>query len=260
MLARLRNQDGMTLTEVLVTLSIGMVVTLAAFGLVETTMRQSGEASARIDAVQRGRSGMDVVTRQLRSQACVTSNVAPGTLPRSIEAGTPDSVTFYADLRDTSNTAGGPPAPPAGFILGPERRQLTFEQMDPADPDTNWKLIERRWLPRAPAAATYTYQDPPIVREVLTDVEPADGKSFFQYYAYDFDAATPQPEERIPENTADPLAIADAQRVARIKITYRAQPTQERADGRASTVFSTDVFVRTLDPNADTAELNTPCL
>jgi type II secretory pathway pseudopilin PulG len=266
MFRRVRHESGMTLPEVLVAMSIGMIITLAAFGLVSTAMTQSGEAAARIEAVQRGRSAMDTVTRQLRSQACVTSNVLPGTLPRAIETGTPEAVVFYADMRDISNKAVAPPAPPAGFVAGPERRSLTFEKMDPADPKTNWKLIERRWRPREPAGATYTYADPPIVREVLTDVE-RDKKGgvevpFFQYFAYDFDLAVPLPNKRIPEppNTANPLAIAEAQSVAKITITYRAQPTQERPDNRASVVFDTDIFVRTVDPNAETSELKTPCL
>lgn len=263
MFGRVREQSGMTLPEVLVSMSIGMVVSLAAFGLVSTTMTQSGEAAARIDAVQRGRGALDMVTRQLRSQACVKSNLnfMPDGLPRAIEIGTPDSVVFYADMRDTSNQAVAPPAPPAGFIDGPERRSLTFEKMKPADPNTNWKLVERRWRPRAPQAATYTYQDPPIVRELVTDVERAEGRNFFEYYVYDLDLAVPQPQKRIPDNTANALSIPEAQTVAKIRITYRAQPRQEREDHvRASTVFSTEIYVRTVDPNAETSELKTPCL
>jgi len=259
----------MTLTEVLVTLSIGMVVSLAAFGLVSTTMTQSGEAAARIDAVQRGRSAMDIVTRQMRSQACVKSNVgfAPDGLPRAIETGTPDSIVFYADMRDVSNKAVAPPAPPAGFIDGPERRSLTWEKQNAADPKTNWKLVERRWRPRELVASAYKYMDPPTVREVLTDVDREKDKfgndiPFFQYFAYDFALAVPQPTKRLPEppNTANPLSVPDAQQVAKIRITYRAQPKQERSDNRASTVFGTEVFVRTVDPNADQSELKTPCL
>ena len=268
MFGRVREESGMTLTEVLVSLSIGMVVSLAAFGLVSTTMTQSGEAAARIDAVQRGRSAMDIVTRQLRSQACVKSTTLPGSLPRAIETGTPDSVTFYADMRDTSNQAVAPPAPPAGFIDGPERRELAFEKMKPADPNTNWKLVERRWRPRELNGSTYKYADPPSVRDVLTDIDryydPVKRVTvpFFQYFAYNFTLASPAPSLRLPEppNTANPLSITDAQSVAKISINYRAQPKQERSDGRASTVFGTEIFVRTVDPNAETSELKTPCL
>ena len=48
--------------------------------------------------------------------------------------------------------------------------------------------------------------------------------------------------------------------MAKIRITYLAQPQNKRSDGRLSTKFATDVFVRTVDPNAETAELNNPCL
>ena len=61
------------------------------------------------------------------------------------------------------------------------------------------------------------------------------------------------PEPRTPDQRS--------QTVAKIKITYRAQPKQEREDHvRASTVFTTEIFVRTVDPNSETSELKTPCL
>jgi hypothetical protein len=48
--------------------------------------------------------------------------------------------------------------------------------------------------------------------------------------------------------------------VARIEVSYRAHPTQRRADGRASTVFKNTVAARTVDPNSDPTELANPCL
>jgi hypothetical protein len=240
-----------------------MVISLATFALVETVMRQSGEASARIDAVQRGRGAMDTVTRQLRSQACLTSDKSPGPTPRAIEGGTPTSVTFYADMRDVSNKAAAPPAPPAGFIAGPERRQLSFEQPNPAYPG---KIVERRWLPRAPEGGPYKYADPPLVREIMTNVIPVAGQQVFEYYSFDLRPETlasgepPAPKLRMPEVHTNPLSIAEAQRVAKITISYRALPSRKVDDLRASTVFSTDVFVRTVDPNAEPSELNNPCL
>ena len=89
----------MTLPEVLVTMVIALVLSLATFALVDVTIRRTGEISSRVDGVQRGRVAMDLMTRQLRSQVCLGAS-APAS--RSIVAGSATSVTFYAELGDPS--------------------------------------------------------------------------------------------------------------------------------------------------------------
>ena len=71
MFNRLRQEDGFTLPELLITLVIGLTVALGALSLVDVTMRRSGEISARVEAVQSGRTAMDIMTRELRSQVCL---------------------------------------------------------------------------------------------------------------------------------------------------------------------------------------------
>ena len=84
-------------------------------------MRRSGEVAARVDAVQRGRTAMDTMTRQLRSQVCLqNAGIATMVKPRSIESATADSVMFYADMRDTSNVERRRRRR-AGTLTGPER-------------------------------------------------------------------------------------------------------------------------------------------
>ena len=51
MIERLSSERGMTLPEVLVTIVIALVLSLAAFSLVDVTIRRTGEISARVDAV-----------------------------------------------------------------------------------------------------------------------------------------------------------------------------------------------------------------
>jgi prepilin-type N-terminal cleavage/methylation domain-containing protein len=263
MMARARNEAGMTLPELLTTLTIALIVSLATFSLIEVTMRQSGEVAARVDAVQRGRGAMDAITRQLRSQVCLANAAWPaGTDPRSIEAATTTSVTFYADLRDTSVVGSATPAPGAPQpIVGPERRELALE---------NGTIVERRWAVTALTTETFTYAAAPTGQRNLlenVDLVPLDGAPagsapvLFRYFAYDTHAAIPQPTiELLPNAGTNALAPADLDRVAKIEIRYRAQPEQQRAGNRASTVFENEVAARTVDPNADPTELAQPCL
>ena len=109
MMSRARQQDGMSLPELLVALSIAMIVSLAVFALVETVMVRSGDVSARVESTQRARIAMDFITRQLRSQVCAKRTLASA--PRSLAAASPTSVSVYADFSNEPLTNGSLPAP-----------------------------------------------------------------------------------------------------------------------------------------------------
>jgi hypothetical protein len=251
---KLAREDGMTLPELLVTMTIAMVITLATFSLVEVTMGRSGEVAARVDAVQRGRSAMDDISRQLRSQVCLqNAGIATMTKPRSIESATASEVVFYTDTRDTSVNA---PAPPAGSPTGPERRRIAL---------VNGSIVEERWT-LTPVDIKYSHAVPPTSTRALLASADLDWPKtapaptpLFRYFAYDVSQTVPEPKvELVP--SASGLTADQLQSVARIEVSYRAHPTQRRADGRASTVFKNTVAARTVDPNSDPTELANPCL
>jgi prepilin-type N-terminal cleavage/methylation domain-containing protein len=264
MIDRLRREDGFTLPELLVTMSIGMIVALAGFALVDVTMRRSGEVSARIEAVQGGRGAMDTMTRELRSQVCLPQSTNPADPRVSILEATKSSITMFVEMRDTSVNAAATATPVPGTIAGPERRQLTFM------PDG--RIVEKAWGPTALASGVYTWTtEPTSTRELLVSVEPAktdDGKAYipyFQYFRYDFKTAAQQgiaaqPTDQLFGTGADGvLSKDDIKSVAKIKITYKSNPAIKRKDGAASTVFTNQVFTRNVQPNADTDELSEPC-
>ena len=117
---RLRQEDGFTLPELLITMTIGLILVLATLTLVEVTMRRTGETSDRIEALQGGRLTMDTVTRELRSRVCLARTTGTDVTQISIESASPDSITFYADMRDTSDNRNGVVATPVpGYISGP---------------------------------------------------------------------------------------------------------------------------------------------
>ena len=95
-MTRLRSQDGFTLPELLTAMAMGTIILLGAFGLLDTAMRRTSETQLKVEATQRGRQALDLVTRQLRSQVCLDTAT-----PAVLEA-TPTSVTFYADLSNGS--------------------------------------------------------------------------------------------------------------------------------------------------------------
>jgi prepilin-type N-terminal cleavage/methylation domain-containing protein len=255
MRTRLRDQSGMTLIEVLVSMSIGMLLVLGTLTLVDVTMRRSGEIAARVESVQSGRLAMDIVTREIRSQSCQVKTSGTGVKPVSILSATPDSLTMFVDLRDTSNTATPTPTPTSG-VSGPDKRTLTF--------GSDGRLTENVILPSSVTGSVYAYTGAGTTRTLLPNVQRAVRKSdgatvpYFRYFRFDFtqDPATPTYELT---NSGNPLTDDQLKSIAKITITYKANPAIKRPDGTASTVFTNSVFTRAVDPNADVDELSNPC-
>jgi prepilin-type N-terminal cleavage/methylation domain-containing protein len=263
---RLRQEDGFTLPELLTTMTIGLILVLATLSLVEVTMRRTGETQDRIEALQGGRLAMDTVTRELRSRVCLP-RVADVDAPQiSIDSASPDSITFFTDMRDTST--GGTPAVQAGYIAGPDKRTLTYVE-------ATGQLIESTYPAYSLTGSVYGYKATPArTRELLTNVQRAQGTvngatvtiPIFQYFQYDFEKSEaageefPSPSYPIT-NAADPKGVLTAdqsRRIAKVRITFRANAPKRR-DGKASTVFTDEVFTRNVDPNAESDELSEPC-
>lgn len=246
-MTRLRDQDGMTLPELLVAMVIGMIVSLAAFSLIETTMTRTGEITSRVDTTQRGRAAMDLITRQLRSQVCVHGTAPAMTDDRSIYAATPTSVTFFSDLSDESFHTGN-------TVKSPELRSIALE---------NGALIERRWAGVATGTAaqpTYSYAGYPLTptarRVLVDDASAAEVTTIgaaplvFRYFIYDTSTTPPTPTKEL--DTRSGVTAAQATLITKIEISFQANRARGKATDRGSSVFENSVFARIADPNSTT--------
>jgi type II secretory pathway component PulJ len=242
-MSRLREERGITLPEVLVSVAIAMIISLATFALIETVMRRAGDISARVDSTQRGRSAMDFITRQLRSQVCVQATAPAMADDRAFYAVTPTSVTFFSDLSD--ETLATP--------RNPELRSLSFE---------SGKLIERRWAGTATGTALspkygYTWPGAATQTRVLADDISAidqtiDGQPLiFHFYYYrdgDGDPDTPPTlDGEYDSRTA--LTAAQATLITKVEVAFRANPARGKATDRGRVIFRNTVYSRLADPN-----------
>jgi prepilin-type N-terminal cleavage/methylation domain-containing protein len=221
-----RRDGGFTLPEMLTAMAIAMFISLAAFALIGFTMTRAAEVQGRVEASQKGRMAMDIITRQLRSQVCLSSTVPP------IAAADANTVSFYVDM--SNGTLSNPPPELHRLTYDPGTRSLTestFRDKDPGTGITYWStpdrtrtLLENAVPYRAPNATA----DTPI----------------FRYYA--FNAATPpRPDLALPA----PLNSTDLGRVARIEVSFRALPPGARTNVRSSLLMQDQVYVRAADPN-----------
>lgn len=243
-----RQEEGMSLIELIVTVTVGMVVLLALGNLLDAAGRASAEVHDRVDATQRGRVAVEQITQRLRSQVCLDVNT-----PAIAFAG-PDDLGFYTDLGDHT----------AGFF--PEARRLRFMAGDDGE---NGSLVEDVWnttvpgdTPQETADATFG-RTPDLTRTIIADVahsidvdaEDRDddddfteevGQPLFDFYRF-ISANPATPNDRL--TTAD-LANPDRlARVVRVVANFDARPTRAATTrGALDTRFETDVFVRTADP------------
>lgn len=217
---RLSDERGFTLVELLVSTSIGVVVLLATFAIFDSALLAQNRVDDRTDSIARGRTGMEQIVQQLRSQVCLGPS-----LP-AIEYGDEDQVTFYADLANTT------------FV--PERRDLTF---------SGGALTERDYPGRASGGSPpYTFSAAPartrVILDRLTLASPGGTPiPFFTYYGFD-GSTPPQPTNELPV----PLTAAGRAQVVQIRVSFMALPARVSSSSTGEP-FTTDVFVRTADPS-----------
>ena len=225
----LRSEEGFTLPELLVGIIIGMIVVIASLNVLDNTVSLGTKVSKRVDATQRGRTGLDRVTRDLQSMVCVPGDPAQDALI----AGSDNSVDVYADLGDGS--ASRPP----------QRRTITY------DP-TQRKITERVYTPTG-SAGLYVFPTAPTATTTLLNDVIQDGSTpIFTYYPID-----PTPDDDVAptalSTSAGALAATDLDNVARIRITFKALPSNRSTAKPGDAVMQDDVYRSAVDPNsADT--------
>ena len=216
---RLRSHAGFTLPELLVAMAIGMLTVLAVVAILETSMKQSNAIAGRVNATQRGRIAMDAITRQLRSQVCLSATVP------AIISGDDDAVKFYVDLSNGTKPI--------------EKRELRFDA-------TKRTIREVTWVGSPPPLtfpATAT-KDRLLLDDVYRRSWPGEPTEIFRYYAFNT-ATPPQPILRLPT----PLSLTDAARVARIETGFTTLPPRAKPSPASSATLQNEIYVRVADPN-----------
>jgi len=219
-----RNESGMTLVELIVGMSIGLVVTFASFAVLGRATNASNEIADRQEAVQRGRLAMEMITRQLRSQVCMGETAEP------ITYGDGNTVTFYGDLSDGSQNvarrtltfvppAGSTPGrivEDVGFGVG-EYPDLTF----PTTPDRSNVLLSN-------------------AKQVMRNGQAV---PVFSYYAFQEGSPTGDLEQ-----LDIPLSATDAPRTIMVHVEFVTLPARPRPRDIDALTLQDNIYVRIADP------------
>jgi prepilin-type N-terminal cleavage/methylation domain-containing protein len=218
-MTRLRDEEGFTLVELLVSMVIGTIVILAAFMVLDATGTLARKAQDRVDATQRGRLAMDVIGSELRSQVCL-----PGAIPPMEAGAMPTSFIFYANLGDEDDA--------------PTKRRI-YVQGD--------ALMEQIWTGTyagIPGAQTVTWSASPAQKTLVQPVAQVGATPYFRFWGFDVSL----PATINTPLDATPLSAADAAKVVQVDVNFASRPTRATAASPRDAVFQQSIFFRTADP------------
>ncbi len=221
------DQSGFTLIEMVVVISILGIVLAMVQQTSIMAFKDVNTNATRLDQAQQGKSGIESMTKVLRTAVLPKQLLGTCTACTAFLAGTTNSVSFYANVFNPNNT------------IGPSKATYT---VDPADP--KGKLVETIQPPNAHAVTDTDYQYCDIavpacttdkVRVVAYGVTGL--TTLFTYY------------DKVGAVIPAPLAGVELTQVDSIDIVLTIK--------RTATVKGTTLTTRVTLPNADSVPDNT---
>ncbi|MDX6681450.1 MAG: hypothetical protein QOG94_1489 [Solirubrobacteraceae bacterium] len=209
--ARLADESGFTLVELLAAMIVGMIVMFAIFGLLDTAVRLQAKSVDALETTDRGRVAIDQISQGFASRICV------GEVPSLVDAAA-DHVEFYASLAPESSAVR----------LVVQRRRVAFSGTSIRE--DVWTSSPPLAAPNLPPANT---TPPARTRELVGGVHASGTTPIFRFYARD--GTTGEPSVLL----ATPLSASDRSRAVLVDVSFTAQ-------GKRSDI-STDYNNRILD-------------
>jgi prepilin-type N-terminal cleavage/methylation domain-containing protein len=227
-LIRLYDQRGFTLIETLVAVITSLVVTFAAFSILDISLSQSSRISDRVSADRRGRIAMETIVLKLHS-SCVAPEVTP------VEAGSEGNKLLI--ISQTGAEAS---------LSKVELHEIYLEAgklIDASYPNTEAK----------PAPNWEFSKTASGIKTLLTGVTQSGATPVFQYFKYEGSKLS---ETTIPGK----LNETQAGEVAAITVSFTTASESGRASKKAGerTVDLVNTIVLRFSP-ASTSVTNLPC-
>jgi prepilin-type N-terminal cleavage/methylation domain-containing protein len=224
MRARLRtlrsDESGFTLIELLTSMTIGLVLLMAAFLLLDRATAVSQEIADRQEALQRGRQAMETIVRDLRSQVCLGDEKEP------ITAADGNGVTFYIDLSDGSKQV--------------HQRRIRYDAATKSIYEDIY-IGSGVYPDLVFGAASETRL---LVSGVVPIVDAGTPRPILSYYAFK-QGGVPGDLQLL----AAPLSTNDAIRTVLVKVGFTVLPDRKVPKNREATTVESDIYVRIADPS-----------
>jgi prepilin-type N-terminal cleavage/methylation domain-containing protein len=252
----LRDERGFTLIELLVAMIIGLVVTLAAFSILELTTNDVALTTERTHLTQTGRIALEKIMLQLHS-SCVDGE---GYYHPIIAGSNGTELKFISETSPVNSENQ-----PTSTLSTVHLRKIVFNE-------TKETLTEKSWISKG-TAPKYEFKETetPAERLLLKGVKKTGSTPIFQYYRYyESGDSIPTGHTSIPYGEFKSKALEESEltsettaaKVAKVTVTFTLDP-----EGKES-VFAKgyrpinleDSAVFSLEPSSENAsDPNFPC-
>lgn len=235
--ARLADESGLTLMEMLAAMTISLVIFGALYAFLNVASSNSNQISARIEANKLARPVMASIIDKLHS-VCVAPAVAP-VLPGS----TGSAISF---VHQTGSAVSPVPV----------KRTITFDTSTTPD-----RLLETTYNVASGTAPSWTFSTTAATtRTLLTPVQqaslgsPAVSVPVFRYYAFNSSGVVSTTPLTVP------LSTTDAAKVVQVNVSFAVPPrTTTDPDPNGVLSLSDTVIFRFTPPGESAGTQNLPC-
>lgn len=231
--ARIGDERGVTMVELLVTTALGMIVILGVLAVTEVAMRSSAKTATRVAADQRARPVLERLVDQLHS-TCIGPEAGP-----LLAGSTESSLSF---LHQTGSTVTPLPDKIVVSLSGNTLTEAVYPSTGGQAP--NWTF-----------AGT-----PSSSRVLMTGVGPAQtgdppiDAPLFRYFKYDGGVVD-------PNSLPTPLSAENSAIAVRVDVAFSVAPLSDPTrDDKAPVTVSDAVLVRFSPASEDPTKVNGPCV
>lgn len=231
---RLRDEQGLTLPELMVAMLIGIVVLGGIVTMVTVTAKSSGRISERVAADQVARPMVQRIMDELHS-ACIAPGLAP------IQAGSTDTAMTFITAATTP--AGN------GNAVSPEPVKRTIALSGTNLNDTSYAKSG------GTAPENWTFSSSGTTYRLLANVAKINASTpIFSYYAYSNGSISATP-------LAVPLSAANAAKAVEVRVNLAVKPSASATSGEAGAPIdiSNSVLMRFTPSSEDTSQAGLPC-
>lgn len=258
----LRDERGLTLIELLVAMSLGLIVTGIAFSLLNFTTADVTRISERVHVDQTGRVALEKIILALHS-SCVAAKAEP------IRFGSNEKTLRFVSETSTENSHGEPSASLPTIRL----HEIVYT---PASGKTEGTFTENSWPSTGiPPKYEFNEKEAPTKRKLLEGIKQTENEKkeltpVFRYYRYykSSDAKPTlgelNPNEFILNSKASvTVQKEEAAQVAKVTVTFTAVPEgkenkENTSLGNGRPLALEDSAIMRLSPSSEESS-NLPC-
>jgi prepilin-type N-terminal cleavage/methylation domain-containing protein len=249
--ARISEQHGFTLIEMLVAIIAGLIVTAAALAILDFTARQTTRISDAAQANRAGRNALNVILEELHSSCTgfgATAIQTPSTTPVSPLAATGASNLWF--LSAYGNPTSGEPA-----VSNVVQHDINWTATGTSNTGEQLGTLRDYTFTGSGSAPNWSFPSLSTanagVRVLATNVTPLTTSTPFRYYRYDTNSADVETYGKTIEVPAGEIStVATNQKIAEVKIAFKQAP--EKGDTRAghTTTFNGAALLRLTPPES----------